>query len=845
MNKIFIIYVYLVFSYLFASSLEFYENSYAVIIGINNYNSENVKDLGYAVEDAESIANLLNTKLGYNEENIHLLLNEDATLINIKNKLYQIAMEAGKNDRILVFYGGHGETIPLPSGGEVGYLLPVDGDPDSLFATGLSMQEFKQISVITPAKHVLYLVDVCYGGIMTIGTRSLAKNDFSDDEQYLTKITTEPARQIITAGGKGDKAQERAIWGHSAFTKELLSGIENGLADSDQDGYITSNELGIYLSKKVYIISEGNQTPVNGRYGSGEGEFVFVNPAYIEEIVEEKIVDALSSSPVNIIYNSQTQRQFSEIQNTLNFMNSFRSVNKSSISNFDQEDTYLDSTFLGPFFKVQFEEIMEPDDTQKEVQSFFKKYIQQYYDYKNFRLSSYLYPIGPSFSHNRVSGLNMGPYFTITQLKPMAFKLEYWPTYSFSLKQFHHFATFKRHPWGKESQEINITYHDEISSNDRWMRNHFYNNISSMFYGKDYKDYFYKKGYSIDYIHRFTDEITLINKLNNTNQKNSPSLLNYKNKFFNKRDLDNRPNFNTELYQFEEGRHVNIQTIFTINRLNKKMKKKLTYTVALSDTGQFRPHNDGPPKVYLIPESKGWPSSKYEMNQQSFFRTTDLLGGLVEIKSNNSIDSMNVQGDSIFTVKYFYDITIPPLPPGSHAYRFLIDSTRYDIDDENEERVLNIDGISKTVSIINVENPYRFDIGYEYADKAIGSDFSYERLTFNYSAIRTLSSKEAITFRLLGGFSKKQLPVQKLFYIGGEGSVRGFNYLDTKKFSGNQMLLTKIEYHFKSFEDEHPFLFYDLAVIGNKFDFHSPITSYGLGIGEELSGEDTGGFTAI
>ena len=183
MNKIFIIYVYLVFSYLFASSLEFYENSYAVIIGINNYNSENVKDLGYAVEDAESIANLLNTKLGYNEENIHLLLNEDATLINIKNKLYQIAMEADKNDRILVFYGGHGETIPLPSGGEVGYLLPVDGNPDSLFATGLSMQEFKQISVITVAKHVLYLIDVCYGGIMTIGTRSLDKNDFNDDEK--------------------------------------------------------------------------------------------------------------------------------------------------------------------------------------------------------------------------------------------------------------------------------------------------------------------------------------------------------------------------------------------------------------------------------------------------------------------------------------------------------------------------------------------------------------------------------------------------------------------------------------------------------------------------------------
>ena len=172
------------------------------------------------------------------------------------------------------------------------------------------MQEFKQISEWTSAKHVLYLVDVCYGGIMTVATRSLAKNDFTDDEKYLTKITTEPARQIITAGGKGDKAQERAIWGHSAFTKELLSGIEDGLADIDQDGYITSNELGIYLSKKVYITSEENQTPINGRYGSGEGEFVFVNPAYIEEFVEEKIDDALSLSPVNIINSPKLSDNF-------------------------------------------------------------------------------------------------------------------------------------------------------------------------------------------------------------------------------------------------------------------------------------------------------------------------------------------------------------------------------------------------------------------------------------------------------------------------------------------------------------------------------------------------------
>ena len=68
------------------------------------------------------------------------------------------------------------------------------------------------------------------------------------------------------------------------------------------------------------------------------------------------------------------------------------------------------------------------------------------------------------------------------------------------------------------------------------MRDGTYDNISSIFFGKDYKDYFHKKGYSIDYTHHFTNEITLTNRFSNTNQFFLPTLLNYKNKLLKKRD---------------------------------------------------------------------------------------------------------------------------------------------------------------------------------------------------------------------------------------------------------------------------------------------------------------------
>ncbi len=240
------------------------------------------------------------------------------------------------------------------------------------------------------------------------------------------------------------------------------------------------------------------------------------------------------------------------------------------------------------------------------------------------------------------------------------------------------------------------------------------------------------------------------------------------------------------------------------------------------------------------------------MNQKDSLKTTqnttELLGGIVTIINSTSVDSLQYYRDSLFTIEYSYGVTIP-LPSGKHAYRFLIDSTRYDTDIKAQDKVIKSNGILKTVSIINIENPFRLDLGYEFADKSLGSDFSYERFSFNYSMVRTLSSSDGITFRLMGGFSKKQLPVQKLFYIGGEGSVRGFDYMDTKKFSGNQMLLAKLEYHFFNLYTpilETPiFLFYDIGLIGNKFNFNDPITSYGLGITDDDFRDSPSEYTII
>ena len=263
----------------FAFIKEIYSDSWALIIGINEY--KYVQSLNYAADDAVDVKKILVEKYGFKESNIKLLLNIDATKDNILKGFNDILTQAKSKDRVLVFYAGHGDTYNLPSGGEMGFLIPTDGDPDNVYLSCIKMDEIYSLAEMSYAKHILYLVDACYGGL-SIQSRSLEKEI---TPEYLKKLTSERGRQIITAGGKNEQVIENPKWGHSAFTKSLLNGLgENLLADENEDGIITAVELGGFIKNRVIIDVDGAHTPQQGRIGSDMGEFVFISNDYKEEL---------------------------------------------------------------------------------------------------------------------------------------------------------------------------------------------------------------------------------------------------------------------------------------------------------------------------------------------------------------------------------------------------------------------------------------------------------------------------------------------------------------------------------------------------------------------------------
>ncbi len=245
-----------------------YGKSFAVVIGINHY--EKWPGLEFAVADANAINDTLR-KTGFDD--ITLIMDQEATQRRILTELFHgLAEKVGRNDRVLFYFAGHGQTEDLPGGGKKGYIIPSDAETDGYASTAISMEQIRSLSSRIAAKHIIYVMDCCYSGLGL----NRAAGVWPGISDYLRKVSAMRVVQIITAGGQGEQVQEKE--GHGLFTSYFLKAI-GGEADLDKDHVVTGTELGAYLRPTVSNASRQAQTPLFGRL-EGEGEFLFfVNPS--------------------------------------------------------------------------------------------------------------------------------------------------------------------------------------------------------------------------------------------------------------------------------------------------------------------------------------------------------------------------------------------------------------------------------------------------------------------------------------------------------------------------------------------------------------------------------------
>ena len=257
-----------------------YENRKALIIGINKY--KNISPLVYACGDAEEVAKILKDKFNFAEEDITLLEDGKATKDHIMQAFHGFTQNnTNPDDKLLVFFAGHGHTI-TGNRGEVGFLVPVDAKPNDT-STLIRWDDLTRNAELVKAKHILFIMDACYGGLAITRAPSVGSRRFLKDmcQRY--------SRQVITAG-KADETVADAggpLPNHSIFTGHLLQGL-NGAAATDE-GIITANGIMSYVYEKVGNDPNSHQTPHYG-YVEGDGDFIFTEKN-LEEIKSDSEED--------------------------------------------------------------------------------------------------------------------------------------------------------------------------------------------------------------------------------------------------------------------------------------------------------------------------------------------------------------------------------------------------------------------------------------------------------------------------------------------------------------------------------------------------------------------------
>lgn len=218
---------------------------WAVIVGAARYT--HMPALRYTDDDAYQIFAFLKSPEGgaLPDEQLRVLIDEDATLGNVTNAMRSIFLRADENDVILFYFSGHG----LP-----GSFLPVDYDG---YNNKLEHSEIKQILSVSKAKHKLVLADACHSGSILASRKPLN----SILQRYYEAFEDTRGGTALMMSSKGEEySLEDGGLRSGIFSHFLVRGLK-GEADVDGNKIVTVQELFGYVHKQVRLYTGNVQTP--------------------------------------------------------------------------------------------------------------------------------------------------------------------------------------------------------------------------------------------------------------------------------------------------------------------------------------------------------------------------------------------------------------------------------------------------------------------------------------------------------------------------------------------------------------------------------------------------------
>lgn len=267
--------------------------TFAIVVGVSKYKF--VRPLAYADKDAVLFRDYLKSPGGgsLKEQNIYLLLNEDASNSNFWGKGFQWlkAKRLQRGDRLFIYLAGHGDAIDEDQFFFLAYDCNPEGDKNNYLVAG-AIQLFnlkkKILDETKKGVEVIFVMDACRSNELPGGTQGQSFLNTAVSEKQAGEL-------IMLATGAGQESLEDASIGNGQglFTYYLVDGL-NGVADSlgGVDRKVTFQEIQNYVSKNVPSVAQQRfkrkQDPYFCCTDNGERVISTVDTAYLQKWLKTK-----------------------------------------------------------------------------------------------------------------------------------------------------------------------------------------------------------------------------------------------------------------------------------------------------------------------------------------------------------------------------------------------------------------------------------------------------------------------------------------------------------------------------------------------------------------------------
>lgn len=232
-----------------------------LIMSVNDY--LHWPKLKNAVNDAKAMKELLQKNYGFADSTTYTLTNEQCTRRAIDSTFRDLMRSLDENDRLMVYFAGHGYYDSLT---DVGYWIPFEAETGeyatySYVSNSIISEYIKGLKT----RHTLFVSDACFSGNLCVAEgRGI-------DDKYTASMDQFKSRWIFSSGRSEVVADEYLRTGHSPFAHFLLTYMQQ-----PPNEVFTISELAAKVSRNV--ANNANQKPMaRAIKNSGDegGEFIF------------------------------------------------------------------------------------------------------------------------------------------------------------------------------------------------------------------------------------------------------------------------------------------------------------------------------------------------------------------------------------------------------------------------------------------------------------------------------------------------------------------------------------------------------------------------------------------